>query len=186
MRVVGALEKQGAKARPVLGAVVRLGPKPQDENTDASANKDENAGKGRKGKKSYPYYPGWGRLSFDIETLAGHLKRWWSRKLQLLQVAASYQGEAFKSFPSLSRVNSVRRSNLLLSGACVYLRLGLPSVSFLFDKNSRHQAAWSKEEYRLPWKHLANLLAIWHHAGQLTLHVLRLGCHHLCRLEANL
>ncbi|KAF7796388.1 hypothetical protein EIP86_007565 [Pleurotus ostreatoroseus] len=31
MRVVGALEKQGAKARPVLGAVVRLGPKPGDE-----------------------------------------------------------------------------------------------------------------------------------------------------------
>ncbi|CCM05193.1 uncharacterized protein FIBRA_07402 [Fibroporia radiculosa] len=31
MRVVNALEKQGAKARPVLGAVVRLGPKPGDE-----------------------------------------------------------------------------------------------------------------------------------------------------------
>ncbi|THG94949.1 hypothetical protein EW026_g6613 [Hermanssonia centrifuga] len=31
MRVVSALEKQGAKARPVLGAVVRLGPKPGDE-----------------------------------------------------------------------------------------------------------------------------------------------------------
>ncbi|KAI0041794.1 mitochondrial amino-acid acetyltransferase [Auriscalpium vulgare] len=30
-RVVQALEKQGAKARPVLGAVVRLGPKPGDE-----------------------------------------------------------------------------------------------------------------------------------------------------------
>lgn len=30
MRVVNALEKQGARARPVLGAVVRLGPKPQD------------------------------------------------------------------------------------------------------------------------------------------------------------
>ncbi|KZT05997.1 mitochondrial amino-acid acetyltransferase [Laetiporus sulphureus 93-53] len=30
-RVVNALEKQGAKARPVLGAVVRLGPKPGDE-----------------------------------------------------------------------------------------------------------------------------------------------------------
>jgi amino-acid N-acetyltransferase len=34
MRVVSALEKQGAKARPVLGAVVRLGPKPGDEGTD--------------------------------------------------------------------------------------------------------------------------------------------------------
>ncbi|KAH8099419.1 mitochondrial amino-acid acetyltransferase [Cristinia sonorae] len=31
MRVVTALEKQGARARPVLGAVVRLGPKPGDE-----------------------------------------------------------------------------------------------------------------------------------------------------------
>lgn len=31
MRVVNALEKHGAKARPVLGAVVRLGPKPGDE-----------------------------------------------------------------------------------------------------------------------------------------------------------
>lgn len=31
MRVVTALEKQGAKARPVLGSVVRLGPKPGDE-----------------------------------------------------------------------------------------------------------------------------------------------------------
>ncbi|KAI0715134.1 mitochondrial amino-acid acetyltransferase [Earliella scabrosa] len=31
MRVVNALEKQGARARPVLGAVVRLGPKPEDE-----------------------------------------------------------------------------------------------------------------------------------------------------------
>ncbi|KAH9837165.1 mitochondrial amino-acid acetyltransferase [Rhodofomes roseus] len=31
MRVVNALEKQGAKARPVLGAVVRLGPKPGDD-----------------------------------------------------------------------------------------------------------------------------------------------------------
>lgn len=31
MRVVSALEKQGARARPVLGAVVRLGPKPGDE-----------------------------------------------------------------------------------------------------------------------------------------------------------
>ena len=33
MRVVNALEKQGARARPVLGAVVRLGPKPGDENS---------------------------------------------------------------------------------------------------------------------------------------------------------
>lgn len=31
MRVVTALEKQGARARPVLGAVVRLGPKPGEE-----------------------------------------------------------------------------------------------------------------------------------------------------------
>ena len=31
MRVVNALESQGARARPVLGAVVRLGPKPEDE-----------------------------------------------------------------------------------------------------------------------------------------------------------
>ncbi|OBZ79707.1 Amino-acid acetyltransferase, mitochondrial [Grifola frondosa] len=31
MRVVNALEKQGARARPVLGAVVRLGPKPGDD-----------------------------------------------------------------------------------------------------------------------------------------------------------
>ena len=31
MRVVTTLEKQGAKARPVLGAVVRLGPKPSDD-----------------------------------------------------------------------------------------------------------------------------------------------------------
>ncbi|ESK91258.1 amino-acid n-acetyltransferase [Moniliophthora roreri MCA 2997] len=36
MRVVSALERQGARARPVLDAVVRLGPKPGDtENTDA-------------------------------------------------------------------------------------------------------------------------------------------------------
>ena len=34
MRVVTALEKQGAKARPVLGAVVRLGPKPGDEESN--------------------------------------------------------------------------------------------------------------------------------------------------------
>ncbi|KAI0082258.1 mitochondrial amino-acid acetyltransferase [Panus rudis PR-1116 ss-1] len=32
MRVVNALEKQGARARPLLGAVVRLGPKPGEEN----------------------------------------------------------------------------------------------------------------------------------------------------------
>ncbi|KAI0348530.1 mitochondrial amino-acid acetyltransferase [Trametopsis cervina] len=31
MRVVSALEKQGAKARPVLGAVVRLGPNPSED-----------------------------------------------------------------------------------------------------------------------------------------------------------
>ncbi|KAJ7042398.1 mitochondrial amino-acid acetyltransferase, partial [Mycena alexandri] len=31
MRIVTTLEKQGARARPVLGAVVRLGPKPGDE-----------------------------------------------------------------------------------------------------------------------------------------------------------
>lgn len=36
MRVVSALEKQGAKVRPVLGAVVRLGPKPGDEDLDPS------------------------------------------------------------------------------------------------------------------------------------------------------
>ncbi|KZT72793.1 mitochondrial amino-acid acetyltransferase [Daedalea quercina L-15889] len=39
MRVVSALEKQGAKARPVLGAVVRLGPKPGDD--ELSAQKRE-------------------------------------------------------------------------------------------------------------------------------------------------
>ncbi|KAI0375425.1 mitochondrial amino-acid acetyltransferase [Pilatotrama ljubarskyi] len=33
MRVVNALEKQGAQARPVLGAVVRLGPKPDEEDS---------------------------------------------------------------------------------------------------------------------------------------------------------
>ncbi|KAI9060223.1 mitochondrial amino-acid acetyltransferase [Trametes sanguinea] len=33
MRVVNALESQGARARPVLGAVVRLGPKPGDEDS---------------------------------------------------------------------------------------------------------------------------------------------------------
>ncbi|KAJ6519670.1 mitochondrial amino-acid acetyltransferase [Mycena sanguinolenta] len=32
MRIVTTLEKQGARARPVLGAVARLGPKPGDEN----------------------------------------------------------------------------------------------------------------------------------------------------------
>lgn len=31
MRVVNSLEKQGARARPIVGAVVRLGPKPGDE-----------------------------------------------------------------------------------------------------------------------------------------------------------
>ena len=36
MRVVTALEKYGAKARPVLGAVVRLGPKPGEEEAPAS------------------------------------------------------------------------------------------------------------------------------------------------------
>lgn len=36
MRVVTALEKRGTKARPVLGSVVRLGPKPGEEN--ASSN----------------------------------------------------------------------------------------------------------------------------------------------------
>ena len=36
MRVVSALEKQGAKARPVLGSAVRLGPKPGDENLDGT------------------------------------------------------------------------------------------------------------------------------------------------------
>ncbi|KAI0815075.1 mitochondrial amino-acid acetyltransferase [Irpex lacteus] len=35
MRVVSALEKYGAKARPVLGAVVRLGPKPGEEEISA-------------------------------------------------------------------------------------------------------------------------------------------------------
>ncbi|KAJ7596875.1 hypothetical protein C8J56DRAFT_918543 [Mycena floridula] len=33
MRIVSALEGQGAKARPVLGAVVRLGPKPDDSDS---------------------------------------------------------------------------------------------------------------------------------------------------------
>lgn len=39
MRVANALERQGAKARPVLGAVVRLGPKPGDEN-EATEERD--------------------------------------------------------------------------------------------------------------------------------------------------
>ncbi|KAG7099023.1 Amino-acid acetyltransferase, mitochondrial [Marasmius oreades] len=38
MRVVSALEKQGARARPVLGAAVRLGPKPGDEDTGATSD----------------------------------------------------------------------------------------------------------------------------------------------------
>ncbi|KAI0778605.1 mitochondrial amino-acid acetyltransferase [Trametes elegans] len=38
MRVVSALENQGARARPVLGAVVRLGPKPGDE--DGAESRD--------------------------------------------------------------------------------------------------------------------------------------------------
>ncbi|KAI0830736.1 mitochondrial amino-acid acetyltransferase [Trametes gibbosa] len=38
MRVVNALENQGARARPVLGSVVRLGPKPGDE--DSSEPRD--------------------------------------------------------------------------------------------------------------------------------------------------
>ncbi|KAI0695130.1 mitochondrial amino-acid acetyltransferase [Cytidiella melzeri] len=38
MRVVSALEKQGAKARPVLGAVVRLGPKPGEEEPCATSS----------------------------------------------------------------------------------------------------------------------------------------------------
>ncbi|KAL0578615.1 Amino-acid acetyltransferase, mitochondrial [Marasmius crinis-equi] len=38
MRVVSALEKQGARARPVLGAVVRLGPKPGEEDTPATSD----------------------------------------------------------------------------------------------------------------------------------------------------
>jgi amino-acid N-acetyltransferase len=36
MRVVSALEAQGAKARPILGAIVRLGPKPDDHECDPS------------------------------------------------------------------------------------------------------------------------------------------------------
>lgn len=36
MRVVAALEAQGSKARPVLGAVVRLGPKPGDDSVESS------------------------------------------------------------------------------------------------------------------------------------------------------
>ncbi|KAI1793970.1 mitochondrial amino-acid acetyltransferase [Ganoderma leucocontextum] len=41
MRVVNALEKQGARARPVLGAVVRLGPKPGGECSSESREYDE-------------------------------------------------------------------------------------------------------------------------------------------------
>lgn len=41
MRVVSALEKQGAKARPVLGAVVRLGPKPGDEESKSEVDVPE-------------------------------------------------------------------------------------------------------------------------------------------------
>ncbi|EJF67069.1 mitochondrial amino-acid acetyltransferase [Dichomitus squalens LYAD-421 SS1] len=40
MRVVNALEKQGARARPVLGTVVRLGPKPGEEHTSGSREFD--------------------------------------------------------------------------------------------------------------------------------------------------
>jgi len=36
MRVVTTLEKQGTKARPVLGAVVKLGPKPGDDLAESS------------------------------------------------------------------------------------------------------------------------------------------------------
>ncbi|KAI0319712.1 hypothetical protein OF83DRAFT_1259702 [Amylostereum chailletii] len=36
MRVVAALEAQGSKARPVLGAVVRLGPKPGDNSVESN------------------------------------------------------------------------------------------------------------------------------------------------------
>ncbi|KAJ8083811.1 Amino-acid acetyltransferase, mitochondrial [Marasmius tenuissimus] len=38
MRVVSALEKQGARARPVLGAVVRLGPKPGEEDSATTSD----------------------------------------------------------------------------------------------------------------------------------------------------
>ncbi|KAF8213204.1 hypothetical protein K438DRAFT_1081993 [Mycena galopus ATCC 62051] len=38
MRIVTTLEKQGARARPVLGAVARLGPKPGDEGIAESAD----------------------------------------------------------------------------------------------------------------------------------------------------
>jgi amino-acid N-acetyltransferase len=42
MRVVSALEKQGAQARPVLGSIVRLGPKPgEDENAAGNINLPE-------------------------------------------------------------------------------------------------------------------------------------------------
>ena len=38
-RVVGALERQGAKTRPVLGAVVRLGPKPGEDPTASGSSR---------------------------------------------------------------------------------------------------------------------------------------------------
>lgn len=41
MRVVSALEKQGARARPVLQSVVRLGPRPGDENSHSDPNNPE-------------------------------------------------------------------------------------------------------------------------------------------------
>lgn len=41
MRVVSALEKQGARARPVLQSVVRLGPRPGDENLHSDSNDPE-------------------------------------------------------------------------------------------------------------------------------------------------
>lgn len=41
MRVVRALEKQGTRARPVLGAVVRLGPKPDDDTSPSDLEPPE-------------------------------------------------------------------------------------------------------------------------------------------------
>lgn len=38
MRVVKSLEKHGSRARPVLGSIVRLGPKPGDESTTLTSN----------------------------------------------------------------------------------------------------------------------------------------------------
>ncbi|KAF5355887.1 hypothetical protein D9756_004102 [Leucocoprinus leucothites] len=38
MRIVNSLEKQGARARPVVGAIVRLGPKPGDEEDPNSSD----------------------------------------------------------------------------------------------------------------------------------------------------